>query len=186
MLDPTVSRVTALLSEAPARLGPVRLVCIDGPAGSGKTSLAGRVADVLHAQTVHMDDLYEGWSGLAGAWPRLRDWVLAPLAGGGPGRYRRYDWFAGEYAEWHDVPVADYLVVEGCGCAPRAVDDWASLVVWVEAPRELRIARGVERDGEGVRENWVTWMAQEDAVFAAEQTRDRAHLRVDAYGRFEV
>jgi uridine kinase len=181
--DVTVAQVAERVTSAPARLGPVRLVCIDGPAGSGKTTLASLLGDALGAQVVHMDDLFEGWGGLSGAWPRLRDWVLAPLARGESGRYRRYDWAAGQYAEWHDVPVQGALVVEGCGSAAREVDTWASVVIWVEAPRPLRVARGIARDGEAVLENWMAWMAQEDEVFAREGTRERARLHVDAYGR---
>ncbi|MHB1490724.1 MAG: uridine kinase family protein [Cellulomonas sp.] len=178
-----MSDVGTSVRAAPARLGAVRLVCVDGPAGSGKTTFAGPLGAELDAQVLHMDDLYEGWSGLADAWRRLAVWVLEPLAQGEPGRYRRYDWAAGEFAEWHDVPVAPVLVVEGCGSAPRAVDGWASLVVWIEAPREVRIARGVARDGAAVLEHWIPWMAQEDAVFAVEGTRDRADVTVDGFGR---
>ena len=177
------SDVAASVRAAPARLGAVRLVCIDGPAGSGKTTFADPLGAELGAQVLHMDDLYEGWSGLAAAWRRLAGWVLEPLAHGEPGRYRRYDWAVGEFAEWHDVPVAPVLVVEGCGSAPRALDAWASLVVWVEAPRETRVARGVARDGAAVLAHWIPWMAQEDVVFAAEGTRDRADVTVDGFGR---
>ena len=49
-----VDRVLA----APPTLGPGRLVCIDGPAGSGKTTLAGAVAAAApEAYVVHCDEL---------------------------------------------------------------------------------------------------------------------------------
>lgn len=169
--------------RATPRLGPVHLVAVDGPAGSGKTTLAAALADGLRSEgltvtTVHLDDLYEGWSGLDGVWERLEDWVLAPLAKGRPARYRRYDWGAGAWADWVDVAVPDVLVVEGCGSAPRAVDAVAVLRVWVEAGRDVRLARGLARDGEALRENWLAWMEGEAAHFAAEGTRERAHVRV--------
>jgi uridine kinase len=164
------------------RLGPVRLVVVDGPAGSGKTTLARLVADGLRAagcavQTIHLDDLYEGWSGLDGVWDRLDAWVLRPLAAGRAGRYRRYDWGSEGWAEWHDVPVPDVLVVEGCGSAPRAADPLAVLRVWVEAGDDVRLARGLARDGEAYRGHWLAWMAGEAAHFALERTRDRADVR---------
>ena len=73
--------------RAPPRLGGTRLVCVDGPAGSGKTTFAGRLAAALGADAVvvHMDDLYAGWT-LTGAVARLRAGVLRPLADGRPGR----------------------------------------------------------------------------------------------------
>ena len=97
---------------------------------------------------VHLDDLYEGWSGLDGVWERLESQVLVPLGRGEPGRWQRYDWAAGAFAEWHDLPVPDVLVLEGCGAAPRAVDDRAVLRLFVEVPPKVGLRRGLERDGE--------------------------------------
>lgn len=180
--------VDRALAAAP-RLGPVRVVCIDGPAGSGK-STAGRAvtADAtargVSAALVHLDDLYEGWSGLEGTlWPRLSAQVLEPLRRGLPGRFQRYDWPTGRFADWVDVPVPALLVVEGCGSARAAADAVAVLRVWVEAPDDLRLRRGLERDGTAARDHWLAWMRDESAHFARERTRERADVRLDAFGR---
>lgn len=168
--------------SVPPRLGGVRLIAVDGPAGSGKTTLAEELG-TRGATVLHLDDLYEGWSGLEGSlWPRLSAQVLEPLRRGVPGRYQRYDWYSGAFAEWVDVPVPDLLVVEGCGSAARAVDPVAVLRVWVEAPADLRLERGLARDGAEAREHWLTWMVDEAAHFARERTRERADVRLDAYG----
>ena len=164
------------------RLGGVRLVAVDGPAGSGKTTLAAALG-APGATVLHLDDLYEGWSGLEGAlWPRLSAQVLEPLRRGRPGRYQRYDWAAGAFAEWVDVPVPELLVLEGCGSARRAVDPIAVLRVWVEAPTDLRLERGLARDGVDARAHWLAWMADEAEHFARERTRERADVRLDAFG----
>ncbi|MGY1664122.1 uridine kinase [Geodermatophilus sp. SYSU D00705] len=161
------------------RLGATRLVCVDGPAGSGKTTLAAGLAAELGATVVHMDDLYAGWT-LTGAFARLAAGVLRPLAEGRPGAYHRYDWAAGRFAtEPTPVPSGGVLVVEGCGSCPRAADRWAVLRIWVEAPREVRLARGLARDGVALEPQWRRWQVTEAAVFAAECTRQRADVRVD-------
>lgn len=165
---------------APARLPRTRLVCVDGPSGAGKSALADRLAAALGGcQVVHMDDLYPGWDGLAEAVPLLVSQVLRPLATGQDGAYHRYDWRAGRYAERHEVPVAGALVVEGVGCGARQPATYASLLVWVDAPRDVRFARGIERDGESYRPLWERWAVQEEALFAREGTRGRADVRVD-------
>lgn len=189
VLDLLAARVRAAAPRLPGPGAPApwrrtRLVCVDGPAGSGKTTLATQLAVRFSCQVVHLDDLYEGWeAGPDGGARRLGEWVLAPLAAGRPGRYRRYDWVCGEYAEPHDVEPGPVLVVEGCGAAARQVDDWAALRVWVEADDAVRLARGLARDGSDARDHWLRWMADERDHYASERTRERADVRLDGVGR---
>jgi cytidylate kinase len=75
--------------------------------------------------------------------------------------------------------VAEVLVVEGCGSSPRALDAWTTLRIWVEAPPELRVARGLARDGADLEPHWRRWQQTEAAEFAREGTRARADLRLD-------
>lgn len=176
-----VADLAARVAAGPARLGDVRLVCLDGPAGSGKTTVAGRLAAALGeaATLVHLEDLYAGWT-LTGAVARLRAGVLRPLAEGRPGAFHRYDWVAARFAsEATTVPVRPVLLVEGCGSSPRCLDPWTTLRIWVEAPPELRVARGLARDGADVEPLWRRWQGTEAAEFAREGTRGRADLRLD-------
>lgn len=165
----------------PPLLGATRLVCVDGPAGSGKTTFAGRLGDALgeDAVVVHLEDLYAGWT-LTGAVARLCAGVLRPLAEGHAGGHHVYDWYAERFdAEPVPVPVGPVLIVEGCGSSPRALDPWTSLRIWVDAPVEQRLARGLARDGAHLEPRWRRWQALEAAVFAAEKTSARADVRVD-------
>jgi uridine kinase len=173
--------LAARLRSAPPLLGRTRLVCVDGPAGSGKTTFAGRLAAALGpaGRLLHMDDLYAGWT-LTGAIARLSAGVLRPMAEGRPGAFHRYDWATGRFArELTVVPVVDVLVVEGCGSCAPPLDARTSLRVWVEAPPGLRTARGLARDGMAMAAAWERWQRMEEALFAAQRTRERAHLRVD-------
>jgi uridine kinase len=180
-IDALLDRVQA----APARLGRIRLISVDGPAGSGKTSLAARLADRAEARglkvlVLHMDDLYDGWDGATRGFGLLRDHVLSRLAEGREGRYRRYDWNLGAYAELHVVPVGvDLLIVEGVTAADRGAEPWPSLRIWIETSNDVRLERGIDRDGEALRDRWLDWMRWERDHFAAENTRERADLIVD-------
>ena len=53
-----------------------------------------------------------------------------------------------------------------------------SVAVWVDAEHDLRMARGLARDGETYRPHWQRWAVQEQAHFSADRTRDRADVRV--------
>jgi uridine kinase len=176
-------------SMRPATLGDARLVCVDGPAGSGKTTLARAVADAAaehgSAGVVQVDDLLDGWGGLADAGDTVRTEVLEPLSQRRSGRYRRYDWHAGRFAERVAVAPADLLVLEGVGSWRSSYASWVTILVWVEAPRDLRLARGLARDGESLRPQWEAWLPAEASLFRQERTRDRADLVVDGTGEAE-
>jgi uridine kinase len=176
----TVDDLAARILAAPPRLGNTRLVCIDGPAGSGKTTFAGRLAAVLgpDAVLVHFDDLYAGWT-LTGAAARLQAGVLRPVREARPGAVHPFDWTTRRFSPAAvEVPVRPVLLVEGCGSSPRALDPWTTLRIWVEAPPEVRIARGLARDGEHLADEWRRWQRTEAAEFAAEDTCSRADLRL--------
>lgn len=171
----TAADVVAHSLAQPARLGSSRLVCIDGPAGSGKTTLADQVAELSGAPVVHLDDLYAGWEGLLEVDRPVLD-LLGPLAEDRTGHYHRFDWTAYEYRETRAVEPAPLLVLEGVGAGNRGWRGLVSTLVWVEAPEEARRARGLARDGEQVRDRWEQWMGDEARLFARERTRAAADL----------
>jgi uridine kinase len=176
----TPHELAAAIGAAPPRLGRTRLVCVEGRAGSGKTTLAESVAAayVGSVAVVRLDDLYEGWSGLPTIGARIRDELLPPLRAGRPARVRRWDWAADRLGSPLTVPVVDALLLEGVGSYARDYDDAVSLVVWVDAPDDVRRERALTRDGDVFAPYWDAWAADEVTVHARERTRERADLVV--------
>ncbi|WKT96021.1 hypothetical protein Q2K19_17385 [Micromonospora soli] len=170
----------------PARLGPTRLVAVDGPSGAGKTVLAARLADALAAlagdrpPVVRTDDLLDGWDDQLTFWSRLEEWVLAPLRSGRPGAYRRYSWARGCFLG-PPVPVSagPVLIVEGVSAARARIRPELTLSVFVTAPAELRLSRALARDGAQILPELRRWHAGERAHFAADGTEAAADLVVD-------
>lgn len=179
-------RTAALLielarSRAPT-LGAGRLVCVDGPAGSGKSTLAAELAArAPAAHVISMDDLYDGWDGLPHLTGQL-DTILRPLTRGEAGSYRRYDWAAGHYAETVTVPPCPLLVLEGVGAGSLGHAPLITVLAWVWAPADLRLRRGIERDGAALQEHWRRWTVDEDALFARDRVAERADVVVDGTG----
>ena len=180
----TPAQLAERVLDAPARCGTTRLVCIDGPAGSGKTTLAAGLAACVEAQgrtvaVVHVDDLLEGWDGIDAVGRSAQRLLVEPWAEGRVGGYRRYDWHRAAFAERHEVPPADVAILEGVGSGSPDYAGLVSLLVWVEAPEELRLARGLERDGEELMPQWRRWLVAERLLHARERTRERADVVVD-------
>ena len=153
------------------------IVAIDGFSGAGKSTLAARLADEVSGTIVHTDD-FAAWDIPLDWWPRLVEQVLVPLSKNEPARYQRYDWDLRELAQWHSIEAGGMVVVEGVSSSREKFRPYLSLAVWVEAPRELRLERGIERDGEGMRDAWLGWMASEDEWAERETPHDHADLTV--------
>ena len=163
----------------PPTLGTGRLVCIDGPAGSGKTTLADAVSRLApEAVVVHTDELLQGWGGLSGLAASVEA-LLRPLAEGRTGQWRRWDWVADGWAETHDVQPGGLLVLEGVGSWASSYAELIGCLVWVEAAdAEVRLQRGLARDGVSMRPQWEQWMREEAALHTDEGTRTRADVVV--------
>lgn len=168
-----------LVGSIMANPGPVRLVAVDGPGGSGKSTFARQLSEAAgRAPVIHTDD-FATWDNPIDWWPRLLDQVVEPLARGDAAHYQRFDWPSGTLAEWHTVEPAPIVIIEGVS-AGRS--EWAahlSFVVWLETPREERLRRAVERDGLGALDDWEFWMGEEDAHYERDPTRERADIVID-------
>ena len=77
------------------------------------------------------------------------------------------------------MPAADLVVLEGVGAGHPAYGDLVTLLVWVEAPTDLRLRRGLARDGDDLEPHWLAWREAEDRLHQQEDTRRRAQLLVD-------
>lgn len=168
------------------------LIGIDGCGGSGKSTLARALvaASPSEVTMVQMDDFYkpsaERPSGLNKQiggnfdWERVRDSVLIPLSKGEVARYQRYDWPSDSLAEWHEILPGKIVVVEGVYSTRNEIRDFYSFRTFVECPQEVRLERGLARDGESARDKWVKeWMPAEDRYIQSHQPWKAAQLRID-------
>jgi hypothetical protein len=140
------------------------------------------MAERTGAQLIHTDDLMDGWRGLDAAGRQLAA-VCEALVAGRPGSYQHFDWEQGRYDRTVPVPVAPWLVVEGVGSGSAAVAAYCTVLVWVEVDDDLRLTRGIARDGIEMEPHWRQFMLDEQVLFARERTRDRADVVVDGTGR---
>jgi uridine kinase len=172
------------------------LVGVDGPGGAGKTSFAAALTEALRsaglpAAVVHFDDFFLPSAerprgtpetkpiGSDFDWHRLRDEVLLPLRQHRVARYGRYDWARDALAESHELPPRGIVIVEGVYCTRRELADLYDVRVWVECPRDVRLARGIRRDGESARGRWeLDWQPGEERYVREHAPSKAAHFVV--------
>lgn len=175
------AQAVSLLRGRPPTLGAGRLLCIDGPGASGKTTLARQIASDWgpgHVTTVHTDNLLEGWDGLPGLSASVEA-LLEPLSAGLAGTWRHWDWHTSRWAGTESVASSELLVLEGVGSWSPAIAHLVTALVWVEASSDTRRHRALARDGAEMRTHWEAWRLDEAALHARLKTRSHADLVVD-------
>jgi len=170
----------ARIRELPIGRGSTTFVAIAGRGGAGKTTLADRLATGLgNATVVHTDDFARpgvpGWD-----YDRFRGQVFEPLRRNVSARYQRYDWDSDQLSEWHQVQPGGVVIVEGVSSTRQELAVPWDLTIWVETPTVERLRRGIGRDGEHTRVQWMdVWEPQEDAYVDAQHPDKRADVIVD-------
>ena len=166
---------------------------IDGPGGAGKSVLAAALARKdARISVVPIDDFYvpradrvRGRDALLTPWEnlevsRVQEEVLQPLAAGIDCSYRRYDWGSDALAERRVIPSGGIVLVEGVYALIPPLRDYYHLTVWMDCPRELRLERGLARDGQQALAQWKDqWMPAEDRYAATQLPMDGADLLLD-------
>ena len=171
--------IATLIANRRPSCGNTIVVALDGPSGSGKTTVADKLAFVTGAAVLHFDDIYPGWHGLAATPPLVRRDVLDPIAAGEMGAAHRWDWVANKQGPLMEVSPTRLLILDGVGSGSAIIRPYLSLLLWLEAPLEVRKRRALARDAGAYEPFWETWAAQEDLHFEAEQTSSHADRIID-------
>lgn len=172
------------------------LIGIDGCGGAGKSTLAQAFKEVNPEKVtvIHMDDFYKPSilrasvkeSDIGGNWDynRVKNQVLIPLNQSQITEYQRYDWDEDALSEWHDIPIGGLVVIEGCYSLIQELESYYDFKIWIESPRDLRLSRGIERDGEEKRHLWEElWMPAEEFYIKSQKPMDEVDLIIDGTGR---
>ncbi|MEU3947141.1 hypothetical protein [Streptomyces sp. NPDC029526] len=176
--EPGVPALASRIRDLPPSCGPVRLVGVDGHAGSGKSTFADRLAGALGgAPVLRLDDIARheelfDWTG------RLFAQVVEPLGRGDTARYRPYDWHARRFGPPRPLPPAPVILVEGVGAGRRALRPHLALLAWMDLPAPESWKRGRARDGAEQREFWDGWVPAERRHFAEDPSRPFADVLV--------
>lgn len=185
----TFHNIISAMDKTPRKQSTL-IIGIDGCGGSGKSTLAAKLQkEYANVNVVHMDDFYHltllqpgKQSKSIGAdvdWQRVVSQVLEPISQNLEGNYQRYDWNTDTLAEWHTVPLGGIVIIEGVYSTRRELADRYDLKIWVECPRETRLSRGIERDGEDARDTWENnWMISEDTYVAEHRPKETANMVV--------
>ena len=154
------------------------LMGIGGCGGAGKSTLARRVAEEWPGTEVVATDAF--WDGSSFDLGRLRTEVLDPLLANAAVTFDEWDWASKTRRPARAVRPEGLVVIEGVCALHQMFRDDLDIRLWVDAPREVRLERGVARDGEASRQQWETvWMPNEAAYIERDDPITCAHIVID-------
>ena len=149
-----------------------KIIAIDAPGGSGKTTLAEKLAARLpNAMLIGMDYFAyppmrngngrwwpEDVKGYGVDWERVRDQVMIPFKNGdGDMKYQSLNW-DNWGLDWIEIPEeTNFLIVEGLYSHRAELRQYADYAIWMDADlaEEAVLERIRARDGEESVSYWI-------------------------------
>jgi uridine kinase len=162
-------------------------VAVDGRGGSGKTTVARQLSKALNAEIVQTDD-FSSWENPFDWWPLLIDRVFKPIQMGAQTIHycRKTGWDSSLKEPTTVQLVTPIMVVEGVSSSRKEFQPYISLSIFIDAPKDICLARGIERDRLQSKRSeaeltrlWSNWSSAEDAHLQRDNPKERADIVLD-------
>ncbi|GAA2905413.1 adenylate kinase [Actinoplanes cyaneus] len=174
---PIAEVVRRLHAASPGVSGRPRVIAIDGRGGSGKTTLAERLRELVPGSAVvHTDDV--AWHHAFFDWGDvLATTVLQPLHRGTAVDCRPEAWIAHGRPGSITVPAgATFVWVEGTGVLRAELTPWLDASIYLQGDLDEQERLLAARDGDqpSQREHVANWLREELPFMLREQPWSRA------------
>ena len=177
-----IKKISSQVLELIDRGNQTPIILIDGRAGSGKSTFAEALQQQLFRdgesapRVIHMDNIFEGWEGLALGSDYMVRFILKPLARQETASWQDWSWVKNQRFSWREFSGGTPLIVEGCGSLTERSKEHADICIWLEASEETRRERWLKRERH--LDKFDFWAAQELDFYAREKSQSLANLVV--------
>jgi uridine kinase len=175
-----IQKISSQVLELIDRGNQTPIILIDGRAGSGKSTFAESLQQQLFRdgdsapRVIHMDNIFEGWDGLALGSDYMVRFILQPLARQETASWQDWSWVKNQRSSWREFSGGTPLIIEGCGSLTERSKEHADISIWLEASEETRRERWIQRERH--LEKFDFWAAQELDFYAREKSQSLADL----------
>jgi uridine kinase len=177
-----LSELVDKINESSKKCGQTKIIVINGPAGSGKTTLAKSLSGLLeNCPIIHMDEIYDGWENALSPKTSqdLVEWIINPLLESRSIEFVKYDWYLEKRIEKVVINLPKVLIIEGVGSSSFEISKHASLKLWIEVNKETGINRVLTRDGQQIQEQMKKWQSQESKFFIENNSKENSDIWID-------
>ena len=162
------------------------LIAIDGPCGSGKSTLGASLAKELNASLFHMDDFFlqphqrteERLSEPGGNvdYERFKEEVLDHIADADGVTFRPFSCSKWQLTDAVTVPYNDIVLVEGSYSHHPYFKDAYNVKIFLEISLEEQKKRIIARDGEAIWPMFEEkWIPMENRYFETFKISENSH-----------
>ncbi len=129
------------------------IIAISGFGGSGKTTLAHKIAESLEDSVVVTADdfMTKNYTEQSDEWDcldrsRITTELLQPAEAGNDIKYQVFDWDENKLGQWQSIGKPKYIILEGVGVIHPELIPYFDFSVWIDCPPEVATKRGMKRD----------------------------------------
>lgn len=163
-------------------LSPGEVIAIDGPAGSGKTTLSNRLAaDIDDAEIIHIDDLYQGWKDAFSSrlTASIISQILVPISEKNDFTYEIYDWRSNSFHKSKVIPKNKIYILDGVGAGQSQFRPYLSKIIWLNISDEIGLSRVLQRDGAEILSPMQEFQKAQKLHFASDLTENAADFHYE-------
>ncbi len=164
------------------------IIAIDGRCCAGKTTFAARLAGLLGAEVLHIDDFClpigqcTARRSRAAAGhvdiERLRDQVLRPAALGQAATYKAYDCQTAKYKRARKIMPGRLIIVEGCYSLHPKLAPYYGLKIFMTIGKAQQKKRLIKRNGpDGYKVFAKKWIPAEERYFKQFKPQNKADVK---------
>ncbi len=172
-----------------------KIIAVDGPCATGKSTFADDVAKEYDCQVFHMDDFFlteeekteERLSVPGGnvAWERFEEEVLKKLDAGQPFTYKKYNCKTGEFFDSKEVKPKKLYIVEGVYSHHPELVKYYDYRIFFDVTKKTQQDRLKKRNSEKMYQRFINeWIPLEDKYFDAFSIRAKSSFVFDTSRAF--
>lgn len=181
MID--IGKIASLLKP---KVGKVIFITIDGHGASGKSTLAKLLREKLHAEIIHTDD-FASWDNPLNWWTDVVEKVFKPIEEGATSlSYQPTSWWENHHPEpIENQLITAIMILEGVSSSRSEFDDYLSYRIFVDTPKEICLARGLQRDSNTGKNEaeltkmWEAWFQKEIEYMKRDNPKEKADIVID-------
>ena len=184
-IDQKLSRICQRIDDLLSRQEKV-IVAIDGKCTSGKTTLAGKLAELYDCNLFHMDDFFlrpeqrteERYAEVGGNvdYERFHNEVLLPLLSGRDFSYRPFDCKTFTLSEPVAITPKKLTIIEGSYCLHPYFGEPYDLKILLTVDPDTQRQRVLERPSFLHGQFFSKWIPLENRYLETFRIAEKAHL----------